>query len=231
MQYNNYLDEIINLTEHQKEQLYDYYQILNEMSKVMNLTTITEELDVYIKHFYDCILALKHLENTDNLTLLDIGSGAGLPGIVLKIAHPNLNITLLEPTKKRCDFLNLVIEKLDLKGIVVVNERAENYINEHRETYDIVTARAVASLNILSELSLAYVKLGGSFIAMKGQNYLEELNEADSALSKMGGKIGRNYTYELPLNYGNRCIIEIKKVKKTPNIYPRIYSKIKKNPL
>ena len=132
MDYSKYLDEIIELNTIQKEQLYRYFNLLIESSKVMNLTTITEEEDVYIKHFYDSILALKHLENTKDITLLDIGSGAGLPGIVLKIAYPNIKITLLEPTTKRCNFLNSVIEKLDLKDIIVINDRAENYIKVRR---------------------------------------------------------------------------------------------------
>lgn len=231
MDYSKYLDEIIELTSKQKQQLYSYFNLLVESSKVMNLTTITEEEDVYIKHFYDSILALKHIENTSNITLLDIGSGAGLPGIVLKIAYPNIQITLLEPTTKRCNFLNSAIEKLGLKGIIVINDRAENYIKNNRESFDIVTGRAVASLNILSELSLAYVKKDGYFIAMKGQNYLEELEISGNAISKMGGKLDKIYTYSLPKESGNRCIITIKKEKTTPNLYPRMYAKIKKNPL
>lgn len=231
MDYSKYLDEIIELTSKQKQQLYSYFNLLVESSKVMNLTTITEEEDVYIKHFYDSILALKHIESTSNITLLDIGSGAGLPGIVLKIVYPNIQITLLEPTTKRCNFLNSVIEKLGLKGITVINDRAENYIKNNRELFDIVTGRAVASLNILSELSLAYVKKGGYFIAMKGQNYLEELEISGNAISKMGGKLDKIYAYTLPKDSGNRCIITIKKEKTTPNLYPRMYAKIKKNPL
>ena len=231
MDYSKYLDEIIELTTIQKEQLYSYFNLLVESSKVMNLTTITEEEDVYIKHFYDSILALKHLENTKDITLLDIGSGAGLPGIVLKIVYPNTKITLLEPTTKRCNFLNSVIEKLDLKDIIVINDRAENYIKDRIETYDFVTARAVASLNILSELALGFVKKGGYFIAMKGQNYLEELEISKNAISKMGGNLEKTYTYSLPKDAGNRCILTIKKTKITPNTYPRMYAKIKKNPL
>ena len=231
MDYSKYLDEIIELNATQKEQLYNYFNLLVESSKVMNLTTITEEEDVYIKHFYDSILALKHLENTNDLTLLDIGSGAGLPGIVLKVAYPNAKITLLEPTTKRCNFLNSVIEKLNLKDIIVINDRAENYIKDRRESFDFVTARAVASLNILSELSLGFVKKGGYFIAMKGQNYLEELEISKNAINKMGGILEKTYTYTLPKDAGNRCILTIKKAKTTPNIYPRMYAKIKKNPL
>lgn len=231
MDYKAHLNELVNLSEIQQKQLKRYYEILVDMSKVMNLTTITEEQDVYIKHFYDSILALKHLENAENISILDIGSGAGFPGIVLKIVYPKVKITLLEPTKKRCDFLEMVIKELELNDINVINDRAENYIKERRNIYDIVTARAVASLNILSELSLGFVKINGYFIAMKGQNYQEELDISSNAINKMGGILDKIYTYNLPNDYGKRCILTIKKVKNTPNIYPRIYAKIKKNPL
>lgn len=231
MKYVNYLEEIIPVSEIQKKQFDLYYQTLSEMSKIMNLTTIIEEEDVYIKHFYDSILCLKKANISNDTLLLDIGSGAGFPGIVLKIIYPNLNVTLLEPTKKRCEFLNNVIEKLQLNGIVVINDRAETYIKKCRECYDIVTARAVASLNILSELALPFVKKNGYFIAMKGQNYQEELEQSVVAFDSLGGKIEDKYIYELPKNSGNRSVIMIKKIKHTPVIYPRSFAKIKKNPL
>lgn len=231
MAVNRYLDEIILLSTIQKEQLKIYYNLLVETSKVINLTTITEEKEVYIKHFYDSILAFKDFEIGENLNLLDIGSGAGFPGIVLKICYPALKITLLEPTKKRCDFLNKVIDELGLKDIEVVNDRAEIYIENKREMYDFVTGRAVAALNIMAELSLGFVKNNGYFIAMKGANFEEEVKVSKTAISKMGGIIEQILTHELPENAGCRSIICIKKVKKTPEIYPRIYSKIKKKPL
>lgn len=231
MKYIKYIKELIEVTPLQEEELDKYYQLLYTTSKVMNLTTITEELDVYIKHYYDSILCLKDIEKTENKCLLDIGSGAGFPGIVLKIIYPNLKITLLEPTKKRCDFLNMVIEKIGLKDIEVINDRAENYIKEHRESYDFVTARAVAQLNILSELAIPFVKINGLFIAMKGSNYEQEIEESGVAIKLLGGKISDKKIYDLPNNYGKRGIIKIQKVGKTPNIYPRIFSKIKKNPL
>ncbi len=229
--YNSYIDEIIKLTDHQKEQLYDYYELLRDTSKVMNLTTITEEIDVYIKHFYDSILTLINEQEISGKTFLDIGSGAGFPGLVLKIVYPNLDITLLEPTKKRCDFLNTVITKLNLQNIKVVNERAEDYIKNAREIYDFVSARAVANLSILSELALAFVKNDGYFLSMKGQNFEEEIKESKNALIKLGGKIDKIYEYNLPKDAGVRAIIRIKKVKKTPLEYPRAYAKIKKKPL
>lgn len=231
MAYSKYLEELVSLSAFQKEQLDKYYNILFETSKVMNLTTITEEEEVYIKHFYDSILCLNKVDKFENMRLLDIGSGAGFPGIVLKIVYPKLSITLLEPTKKRCDFLEKVIKVIGLNDINVVNDRAENYIKNCRESYDIVSARAVASLEILSELALPYVKKDGYFIAMKGQNYQEEIDKSKHAISILGGIINNIYTYELPKNCGSRSIIMIKKVKNTPEIYPRIFAKIKKNPL
>ena len=130
------------------ESLYIYYEMLYETSKVMNLTTIVELEEAYIKHFYDSLLLSKVVNLNQNITLADVGTGAGFPGLVLKIVFPNLNVTLIEPIAKRCKFLQSVIDRLNLKGIVVLNERAENAIKTMRESFDIVTARAVAALNI-----------------------------------------------------------------------------------
>ena len=229
--YNAYIDSLIKLTDAQKEQLYIYFETLVEVSKVMNLTTITEEEEVYIKHFYDSILVLSKEESLDGKTFLDIGSGAGFPGLVLKIVFPSLKITLLEPTKKRCDFLNLVIEKLGLIDIEVVNERSENYIKNKRETFDFASARAVANLSVLSELSLGFVKVGGYFMSMKGASFEEEIEDAKNAISTLGGDIERVFQYKLPHDEGTRAIIKIKKVKKTKPEYPRAYAQIKKKPL
>ena len=157
------------------ESLYIYYEMLFETSKVMNLTTIVELEEAYIKHFYDSLLLSKVIDLSQNITLADVGTGAGFPGLVLKIVYPNLNVTLIEPLTKRCKFLQSVIDKLELKGIVVVNDRAENGIKTMRESFDVVTARAVASLNILSEICVPFVKLNGAFIALKGTTQLNPL--------------------------------------------------------
>ena len=186
--------------------------MLDVESRVMNLTTITEFSDVYVKHFYDSLLVLKEQNVFDNATLIDVGSGAGFPGLVLKIAYPNMYVTLLEPTKKRSDFLNKIIEELSLQKIEVVNKRAEEYILDKRESYDFVVARAVANMNILSELTIPFAKIGDS-------------------IHKLGGKITKIHQYELPENAGKRVVIEIEKVEKTPIIYPRSFAKIKKRPL
>ena len=213
------------------ESLYIYYEMLYETSKVMNLTTIVELEDAYIKHFYDSLLLSKVLDLNQSLTFADIGTGAGFPGLVLKIVFPNLKVTLVEPITKRCKFLQSVIDKLNLKDIVVVNDRAENYIKISRETFDVVTARAVASLNILSEICTPFVKINGVFVALKGSSYQEEIDQACQAVGKLKIKLVKKELFNLPLNLGERAILLYKKYDKTPNIYPRLYAKIKKNPL
>lgn len=234
---NQLLNEIVSLTKEQEEQLYIYYNELVESSKVMNLTTITKLDEVYIKHFYDSMMTLKPLlsTNTKNyfqqMRLLDIGSGAGFPGLILKIVYPDLNVTLLEPTKKRCDFLEKIIKLLQLKQVTVVNARAEHFIQDKRETYDIVVARAVSKINIISELAVPYLKVGGYFLALKGQNYQEECRNITSVLDQLSCKVEKYFEYELPLSMGKRVIIQIKKEKRTLRIYPRSYAKIKNNPL
>lgn len=213
------------------ESLYIYYEMLYETSKVMNLTTIVELEEAYIKHFYDSLLMSKVVDLTKELTLADIGTGAGFPGLVLKIVYPNLKVTLIEPIGKRCKFLQSVIDRLELKDIYVVNERAEDAVKKYRESFDIVTARAVASLNILSEICVPFVKINGLFIALKGSSYQEEIDNACQAVGKLKVKLTKKVLLELPLKLGERSILVYKKTESTPNIYPRLYAKIKKNPL
>lgn len=213
------------------ESLYIYYEMLYETSKIMNLTTIVELEEAYIKHFYDSLLLSKVVNLNQNITLADVGTGAGFPGLVLKIVYPNFNVTLIEPIAKRCKFLQSVIDRLNLKGIVVLNERAENAIKTMRESFDIVTARAVAALNILSEICVPFVKTDGLFIALKGASYQEEIRLSAQAIGKLKVKLIKKELLELPLNLGERAILVYKKYEKTPNIYPRLYAKIKKNPL
>ena len=208
-----------------------YYNMLVETSKVMNLTTIVELEESYIKHFYDSLLLSKSVDLTKDLTLADVGTGAGFPGLVLKICYPNLNVTLIEPIGKRCKFLQNVIDELGLKNIEVINQRAEDYIKIARESFDVVTARAVASLNILMEICVPYVKKQGCFVALKGASYLEEIANSTNAASKLKVKLVNKNLYNLPLNMGERAILTYKKHDLTPNTYPRMYAKIKKNPL
>lgn len=211
--------------------LYIYYELLVESSKVMNLTTITDLDGVYIKHFYDSLLLSKTINLNNNITLADIGTGAGFPGLVLKIVYPNLQVTLIEPTTKRCNFLQKVIDKLELKNILVINERAENLNESYREYYDIVTARAVSSLNILSELCVPFVKKEGYFIPLKGSSYQEEILNSKSACLKLKIKLIKEYRFKLPFEMGERAILLYKKLEATSKTYPRIYAKIKKTPL
>lgn len=213
------------------DSLYIYYEMLYETSKVMNLTTIVELEEAYIKHFYDSLLMSKVVDLTKELKLADIGTGAGFPGLVIKIVYPNLKVTLIEPIGKRCKFLQSVIDRLELKDIYVINERAEDAVKKYRESFDIVTARAVASLNILSEICVPFVKTNGLFIALKGSSYQEEIDNACRAVGKLKVKLTKKVLLELPLKLGERSILVYKKTESTPDIYPRLYAKIKKNPL
>src|SRR5690554_6174133 len=158
-----------------------YYQFLIEENKKYNLTSITDEEEVYIKHFQDSIKTEIAIDFNEVESLCDIGSGAGFPGIPLKIKYPHLKLTIIEPTKKRCHFLEQLVLKLNLKDVIIRNDRAEN-INDLRETFDVVCARAVASLPILLEICIPYVKVSGYFIALKGPNYQEEVANSENAL-------------------------------------------------
>ena len=226
----NNIKTVTNITKEMEEQFELYYEILSEESQKYNLTSITSKDDVYLKHFYDSILLVKQIDIT-NKSIVDIGSGAGFPGIPLKIVSPTTKITLVEPTTKRANFLQMVIDKLGLKDIEVINDRAENIINSHREKYDFATARAVAPLNILLELLTPFVKVNGNIIALKGSSYQEELDICNKAFKELDIKVKNIYQEELPNNQGLRPIIVINKTKKTNPKYPRAYAQIKKKPL
>lgn len=215
----------IELSDKQKEQFQIYFHELVETNKVMNLTSITEESQVYLKHFYDS-LVLGFVDDkilTDELSLCDIGSGAGFPSIPLKIVNPKLKITMIDSLNKRIKFLNNLAGKLDLTGINLVHGRAEELGKNklYRENYDVVTARAVAAMNVLTELCLPFVKVGGKFIAMKSEKAPEELSEAKYAISLLGGKVTDQKSFELPNDEGIRNFIFVEKTKVTPKKYPR----------
>lgn len=218
------------LSEKQAFQFEKYLYLLQEYNKVMNLTGITEENEVYEKHFYDSLL-FSFGENLNGLTLIDVGSGAGFPGIPLAIAYPNLTITLLEPLNKRCFFLDIVVKELDLKNVTIICERAEIYSRENIEKYDIATARAVSKLNILLEISSQMVKVGGHFIALKGKIAQEEIEQASNALKLLNFKITKIKSDSLPSEEDERKNIFIKKIGRTNPKYPRNYSQIKNRPL
>lgn len=210
----------IKLTEEQLEKLEEFYELLISWNEKMNLTRITAKEDVYLKHFYDSLTLVKVIDLNQNLTLCDVGSGAGFPGIVLKIVFPNLKIRLIDSLLKRVNYLNEIIKELNLLDIEAIHTRAEDYARSHREEYDIVTARAVANLKTLSELCIPMVKEQGYFISMKG-NIEEELEEAKSMIGTLGGKLEVVKEFILPIENSNRTLISIKKIKKTDIIYPR----------
>jgi 16S rRNA (guanine527-N7)-methyltransferase len=197
----------------------------------MNLTAITEEQEVYNKHFLDSLMIVKALDLNKEFTLCDVGSGAGFPSIPLSIVSNNAKVTIIDALNKRIKFLNDLILELGLKNVIALHERAEDYAKIKREFFDVTTARAVARLNILSELCLPLTKVGGYFIAMKGQGGNEEIKEATKGIEILGGHIEKVISLELPDNAGARDIIIIKKIKETPKKYPRAFAKIKERPL
>ena len=219
----------IEITEKKLEQLEKYYELLIEYNKVMNLTGITEKDEVYLKHFYDSLTISKIVDLNKENNLCDLGSGAGFPGIVIKIFYPNLKIVLVDSLNKRIKFLNKVIEELNLKDIEAVHIRIEEYAKENKEKFDIVTARAVAPLNILLELGINLVKIGKCFIAMKGN--IENEMDYQNAIKKLDCSMGNIITFKLPIEESNRSLIKIIKKKTTSKLFPRKYNEIKKKPL
>lgn len=211
------------------ERLEKYYNLLIEYNQKINLTRITEKQDVYLKHFYDSITLIKAIDLNQNLKVCDIGTGAGFPGLVLKIVFPNLQITLVDALNKRINFLNIVIKELNLKNINTVHDRAEIFIRKNNETYDLITCRAVSKLNIISELCIPGLKINGYFIPMKA-NIDEEIKNT-KYLQTLGAKIENIITFKLPKQDINRNLIIIKKIRKTDNNYPRNYDKILKHSL
>ena len=216
----------INLTDNMLSKLDKYYQLLLEENAKYNLTAITEEPSVYLKHFYDS-LSIVRIIDLNNQYLLDIGTGAGFPGLVLKIVFPNLKIDLLDSTSKKCLFLEKVINQLHLKNINVINMRAEDYAKINREKYDIVTSRAVAPLKHLLEYSIPTLKINGNFISLKS-NLTEELKNINNYYQKLYLNNEKIIEYELPFEHSFRTLYKVTKYKVTPTIYPRTYQQIKK---
>lgn len=208
------------------KQLDLYYHLLKEENQKYNLTNITEEKNVYLKHFYDSLTLIKAI-NLNNQYLCDIGTGAGFPGMVLKIFFPNLKIDLIDATNKKCHFLNMVIEKLNLENISVINARAEEYSKDNQEKYDIVTSRAVAPLKHLLEYSIPLLKINGTFIALKS-NIDEETKNIENYHKKLFLQKETIIKFELPYEKSQRTIYKIEKYNHTPKMYPRMYSQIKK---
>ena len=220
----------IEINETQKNQLQKYCKFLIETNKITNLTSINDSEGIYLKHFYDSLTLNKAIDFKKINTMLDIGTGAGFPGLVIKIIYPHIKLTLLDSNNKKISFLRDLIKILEIKEVELINDRAEDFIKDKREVYSLVTARAVSQLNILCELCMPFTEIGGYFIPLKGSN-TEEIEDSSYAIDKLGGKIEDIITFNLPIEESKRNIIKIKKIKKTEIIYPRKYDKIKKNPL
>lgn len=218
------------LTQNQINKFKIYYEYLIEYNKHTNLTSITTKEDVYLKHFYDSCLLTKTIDFNNIDTMLDIGCGAGFPGIVIKILFPNIKLTLLDSNNKKTKFCESLSTLLELDNVEIVNKRAEEYIIEKREYFDIVSARAVKNLPVLIELSIPYVKQNRYFIAMKS-DYEEELNNSKNGIKVLGAEYIKTININLPNNTGIRNFILIKKINKTNPKYPRNYSQIIKKPL
>ena len=217
----------INLNDEKIKKFEKYKDLLKEWNKKFNLTTIIEDEDIYLKHFYDSILVTKSA-NFDNKSICDIGTGAGFPGIVLAILFDDSKITLLESNAKKVTFLECVKKELNLNNVKIINDRAELYGKNNRELFDIVTCRAVARLKIIIELSAALLKINGLFIPMKSK-VEDEIIESNMICNNVGYKLIDKLEYDLPIENSSRTILIYKKISKTDSKYPRNYNIIKSN--
>ena len=223
----------ITLDEIQKKQFTDFYEYLVEKNKVMNLTGITEFQEVLIKHFLDSLACVKAVDMSRIKRIMDIGTGAGFPGVPLKIAFPHLEACLLDSLKKRVNFLEETFQLLKLENITAIHGRAEEYAKnkQYRETYDLCVSRAVSNLATLSEYCLPYVKTGGYFISYKSGTVQEEVEQAQKAVKILGGKIQNVVYFQLPDSEIQRSLVVIEKIKATPGRYPRKAGTPLKEPL
>ena len=223
---NNLKDLNIDIDDDKLNKLDIYYNFLVEYNSHTNLTAIIDKEDVYLKHFYDSLTIVKSIDLSTVNTLIDVGTGAGFPGMVLAIMYPNIKVTLLDSNNKRINFLNELSDKLGITNVETIHERSEIYAKTHKDMYDIVTARAVKNMKELTELCLPLVKVNGYFIPLKG-NIEDELNNAKSIIKNINGVVEDVISLELP-NGDNRNIVKIKKTDKCPDKYPREYKYIVK---
>jgi len=220
----------ISITNDQLKQLASFYNLLIEWNEKINLTAIVEEKEVYLKHFYDSLTLVKVVDLSGDLSLCDVGSGAGFPGIVLKIMFPNLRITLIDSLNKRIIYLNDVIKRLELKNIEAIHVRMEDYSKLNVEKFDIITARAVASISVLAEVSVVALKIEGKLIFMKA-NGEEELKDAKNAFDKLKLEVINVVNFLLPIENSNRMLVSACKKARTDSVFPRNMDKIRKKPL
>lgn len=226
-------DKGIKLNNFQMEQFKNYYELLVEWNQKVNLTAITDKIEVYLKHFYDSITAAFYYDFTKKFHMCDIGAGAGFPSIPLKICFPQIQISIVDSLKKRIEFLELLGKELALKNVSFYHGRAEDFGKDHnfREKFDVVIARAVARMSVLNELCLPLAKLDGVFIAMKGSQGKDELENSEKSVNILGGNLSSLNEFLLPIENSERSIVIIKKVKNTPKKYPRKAGTPNKNPI
>ncbi|WP_323703552.1 16S rRNA (guanine(527)-N(7))-methyltransferase RsmG [Mammaliicoccus sp. Dog046] len=229
---NSLKESNITLTDQQLKQFEIYFEMLVEWNEKINLTAVTEKEEVYLKHFFDSVTPAFYIDFTKIESICDVGAGAGFPSIPLKILYPHLQITIVDSLNKRIKFLNELASALNIDQVNFVHDRAETFgKNEARESFDLVTARAVARLSVLSELCIPLVKKGGQFVALKGSQGNEELEDAQFAISVLGGQVKDVVEFTLPLEESVRQIITIDKLRQTPKKYPRKPGTPNKEPL
>lgn len=221
--------DFLSLDEKMFDRLRIYAEMLVEWNEKINLTAITEPKEIAVKHFLDCMMIFKYADIPSSASVIDVGTGAGFPGVVMKIVRPDIKLTLLDSLAKRITFLEELCKTLELE-VTTVHSRAEDVPNGLRESFDIATARAVANMRVLSEYCMPYVKVGGRFIALKGAAAQDELTQAENAIKVLGGKFEAINTFEIE-NAGARGIISVKKISQTLTKYPRNPAKISKQPL
>lgn len=223
----------LNISNKQEEQFFKYYEMLVETNKVMNLTAITKLDEVIVKHFIDSLLIVKTININECNNLIDVGTGAGFPGIPIKIMFPEIKITLLDSLNKRLKFLNQVIDVLELKEIETVHGRAEDlgHNNKYREKFDLCVSRAVANLSTLSEYCIPFVNINGNFVSYKSSISSEEITNSEKAIKILGGKIICKSTLELPCSDMTRTLVVIKKIKPVSKKYPRKAGTPSKEPI